>query len=64
MMGEKRGREEAKERGLNVIGTLGVLVNAHEHGLADLRDSIDGLLQTTFHISPRLLATILENYQD
>ncbi len=64
MMDEKRGREEAEKRGLNVIGTLGVLVSSHELGLADLRDSIDRLIQTTFHISPRLLATILEAHQD
>lgn len=60
---ERRGREEAEKRGLRVIGTLGVLATAHERGLLDLTEAIDLLRQTTFHVSPRLLASILSKYQ-
>ncbi len=60
---ERRGREEAEKRGLRVIGTLGVLAAAHERGLLDLTAAIDLLRQTTFHVSPKLLAAILSKYQ-
>src|SRR5438128_10278021 len=59
---ERRGRQEAKTRGLIVIGTLGVLGAAHEHGLVDLAEAIDRLRQTNFHASPKLLAAILEKF--
>ena len=57
---ERRGRQEAESRGLIVIGTLGVLAAAHERGLVDLAEAIDRLRQTNFHVSPKLLAMILE----
>ncbi len=60
---ERRGRQEAEKRGLRVIGTLGVLVAAHERRLVDLTAAIDLLRQTTFHVSPKLLAAILSKYQ-
>jgi predicted nucleic acid-binding protein len=60
---ERRGRQEAEKRGLRVIGTLGVLAAAHERGLVDLTAAIDRLRQTTFHVSPKLLAAILSKYQ-
>jgi predicted nucleic acid-binding protein len=60
---ERRGREEAEKRGLKVIGTLGILATAHERGLLDLMAAIDLLRQTTFHVSPKLLAGILSKYQ-
>ena len=57
---ERRGRQEAESRGLIMIGTLGVIAAAHERGLVDLADAIDRLRQTSFHVSPKLLAMILE----
>lgn len=60
---ERRGREEAEKRGLKVIGTLGVIVAAHESSLLDLTETLDRLRQTTFHVSPKLLAAILQKYQ-
>jgi len=60
---ERRGREEAEKRGLKVIGTLGVIAAAHERGLLDLGETFDRLRQTTFHVSPKLLAAILRKYQ-
>ena len=56
---ERAGRREAENRQLVVIGTLGVIVMAHERGLVDLSEAIDRLRRTTFHASPKLLATIL-----
>jgi len=60
---ERRGREEAEKLGLKVIGTLGVIVAAHESGLLDLTETFDRLRQTTFHVSPKLLAAILRKYE-
>jgi predicted nucleic acid-binding protein len=57
---ERRGRQEAESRGLIVIGTLGVLTAAHQRGLVDLAEAIRRLRQTSFHVSPKLLAMILE----
>ena len=62
LMDERHGRQEAESRGLKVIGTLGVLVAAHERGLVDLLAAIDSLRQTTFHINPKLLASIVVKY--
>jgi predicted nucleic acid-binding protein len=63
IMDERRGREEAEKRGLRVIGTLGLLSVAHERGLVDLTAAFDLIRQTTFHVSPKLLAAILSKYQ-
>jgi predicted nucleic acid-binding protein len=60
LMDERRGRQEAENRGLKPIGTLGVLVTGHKRGLLDLRTTIDALQQTSFHASPKLLALIVE----
>lgn len=62
LMDERHGRQEAETRGLKVIGTLGALAAAHERGLVDLVSAIDSLRQTTFHISPKLLASIMLRY--
>ena len=56
---ELLGRREAQRRGLSVIGTIGVLREAADEGLLDLRISIERLRQTSFHISPILLAALL-----
>ena len=59
LLDERHGRKEAENRGLKPIGTLGVLVVAHERGLTDLSSAIDALRQTSFHASPKLLASIV-----
>ena len=61
LLDERRGRQEAENRGLKPIGTLGVLVTAYKRGLIDLSASIDALRRTSFHASPKLLASILEH---
>jgi predicted nucleic acid-binding protein len=56
---EHLGRREAERRGLLVIGTIGVLREASEEGLLDLRAAIERLRLTSFHISPAILAWLL-----
>ncbi len=60
LMDERRGRQEAENRDLKPIGTLGVLVAAHERGLINLTATINALRQTSFHASPKLLASIVD----
>ncbi|HKG47184.1 MAG TPA: DUF3368 domain-containing protein [Pyrinomonadaceae bacterium] len=60
LLDERRGRQEAENRNLKVIGTLGVLAAAHDRGLIDLSATIDALRQTSFHASPKLLASIVD----
>jgi predicted nucleic acid-binding protein len=61
---ERRGRGEAEKRELKVIGTIGVLAFAHECGLLNLSEVIGRLQQTTFHLSPKLLASVLQRYEN
>jgi predicted nucleic acid-binding protein len=58
---ELLGRREAERRGLPVIGTIGVLREAADEGLLDLRSSIERLRQTSFHISPAILSRLLDD---
>jgi predicted nucleic acid-binding protein len=61
VMDEALGRCEALARGLRIIGTLGVLREAHRAGLLDLPTAIDRLKATTFHASPQVLQAILDS---
>jgi predicted nucleic acid-binding protein len=61
---ERRGRSEAAKRELKVIGTIGVLAFAHECGLLNLSHVIVRLERTTFHLSPRLVTSVLQKYEN
>lgn len=58
---ETIGRREAQIVGLRVIGTLGILRDAHAAKLLDLRTSIERLQTTNFHIAENTLNAILRN---
>lgn len=60
LLDEKRGRNAARERGLAVSGTLGVIDLAARRGLVNLREAVNKLEQTTFRASPQLIRSILE----
>lgn len=55
------GRREAERRGLPVIGTIGLLREASDEGLLDLRITIERLRQTSFHISEAILTRLLDD---
>lgn len=59
LIDERLGRREAQLLGLQVIGTLGILQEAHERGLLDIREAIRRLQGTTFQIAPSLLRSAL-----
>jgi predicted nucleic acid-binding protein len=58
---EIRGRREAILRGLQVVGTLGILERAHDAGLLDLRSALRKLQSTSFFISPSLIANSIRS---
>jgi predicted nucleic acid-binding protein len=62
IMDDRAGRRFATERNLVVIGTLGVLAEAAEHGLLDFSDTIARLQQTSFYVSPEVLNPLLQRY--
>ena len=58
---ERLGRRVASDRGIPIIGTLGILDDAASQGLIELADAIARLQQTNFRISRRIIQTLLEN---
>jgi predicted nucleic acid-binding protein len=61
LLDDRRARQIAKHRGVNVVGTLGILMGAAEpeQGLTNLSEAIDDLKQTNFRASPELLESLL-----
>jgi uncharacterized protein len=60
LIDEKKGRTLARQRGLRVQGTLGLLVEARRAGALDsLRDVLDELSLAGFHVSARLVEEAL-----
>jgi predicted nucleic acid-binding protein len=55
LLDERKGRRAAREQGLSVAGTIGVLDAAAARGLIQLSDALDTLARTSFRISPRFL---------
>lgn len=54
LMDEKLGVRLARRRGLRVIGTLGVLVQAANHRLVDINVAVERLQTTDFRCTPQL----------
>jgi predicted nucleic acid-binding protein len=59
LIDERKATVVARDRGLMVTGTLGVLALAAESKLVDLEASIRCLLDTNFRASPALIDDIL-----
>lgn len=60
LMDDMDGRHAARELGLTVIGTIGLLERAAEEKLINLADAVAKLRQTNFFISPELLDAALD----
>ena len=56
---EEKGRQEARRRGLTVIGLLGVLRDAAEGELIQLETALTRLRQTSFRVSDKLIESLL-----
>lgn len=59
LLDDRRARQIAKHRGVNVVGTLGILISAADKGLTNLSEAIDDLKKTNFRASPELLESLL-----
>lgn len=59
---EKAARLIAGQRGISVTGTLGIVGEAAERGLVDLKRAIDRLRRTSFRRSPALFKATSERY--
>ena len=60
LLDERKGRQAARERGLAVSGTLGVIALAAQRGLVGMPDALERLRGTSFRVSPRLIKYIAD----
>jgi predicted nucleic acid-binding protein len=60
LIDDRAARMAAKDRGLNVIGTIGLLDKAAENNLVNLPALFHRLEQTTFKIAPGLMESLLQ----
>jgi predicted nucleic acid-binding protein len=60
LLDERRARRAARQRGLTVTGTLGVLEAAAKRHLIDLRSVVQKLVRTNFRIEPELVEQALK----
>lgn len=58
LIDESAGRREARKRGLKLVGTLGILSEAHQNGFLDFTVATNLLRQTNFRLSLKLLEEI------
>ncbi len=58
LIDEQAGRQEAVRRGLKVAGTLSVLDEAEQAGLADFDEAVAELQKTSFRVSQAVLSEI------
>ncbi len=59
VMDDWDGREAALQRGLTVLGTLGVLDQAAARGLVDLPEALTRLQATNFRMPPAIVEMLL-----
>ncbi len=59
LIDDRAGVVSARSRGLQTIGTLGVMVRAAQLHLLDLRHAFAGLRATNFRCSPEMLDALL-----
>jgi len=60
ILDDRRARRIARDSGLNVIGTLGILTTAAEKGFITLREALDDLRNTNFRVSASLLESLAD----
>ena len=62
ILDDLKARRIASDRGLNVIGTLGILTAAAEKGLIRMSAALGDLKQTNFRASSRLLDLLIQQH--
>lgn len=63
LMDDRAGVRAARNRGLTVVGTLGLIERAAHLGLLDLEDAAARLQATNFRCHPRLLRDLLDRHR-
>lgn len=63
LMDDRKGANAARERGLLVVGTLGILDLAGRKGMIDFGKAIEGLKRTNFRVRARLLNDLVRQHQ-
>ena len=61
ILDDKAARQIATERGLNIIGLLGILKDAAQFDLLDLKITFEQLQAVGFWVSPSLLERLLKD---
>jgi predicted nucleic acid-binding protein len=65
LMDERRGRRRARQAGLNVVGTLGILIQArHQKMIGPLQPLLDHLRQLPFYMSEELVQDVLQQVDE
>jgi predicted nucleic acid-binding protein len=59
LLDDWNARRVAAARGLTVVGTLAILVVAHQSDLLNLKQAVEELRKTTFYVDEALLSAIL-----
>ena len=63
LMDDRAGVDEARRRGIQMTGTLGVLVLAAQRGFVDLEAAFSRLKATNFRYPPALLEAMLASWR-
>lgn len=63
ILDEKKARQIAQNRGLKVIGMLGIIEEVATRGMIGIVEIIDRLSKTNFRASPVLLKQILDRHR-
>jgi predicted nucleic acid-binding protein len=58
---DREGRRYAEQRGIPVMGTLGVLREAASLGLLNLGAALERLQATSFYVAPEVMKRLLED---
>ena len=62
---ESKGRKVAKEFGIAISGSLGVLVTAKNRGVIDsVKPIIEKITQTNFRLSDKLIKKVLQHFSE
>lgn len=65
LMDERRGRRRAMQANLNVVGTLGILIQARRQNMTGLlRPQLDRLRQLPFRMSEQLYQDVLKRVDE